>query len=242
MDWLFASLDPSRAHEVGGLVSWHARTMVLAWGVLSPLGILIARFFKVMPGQDWPRDLDRKVWWHSHLAGQIGAVCLTLVGMALILVHPGRGAGIHGTLGYALILFAAVQVVSGVFRGTKGGPTALAPDGSPRGDHYDMTPWRLAFEWLHKSVGYSVLILSVVVILQGLWIANAPRWMLLVLMIWWTLWALVYLTLQQRGWAVDTYQAIWGPSPEHPGNRRKPQGWGMVRPRGGVRHRQDNGA
>lgn len=41
--------------------------MVVAWGVLLPLGILIARFFKVTPRQRWPAELDNKFWWYSHL-------------------------------------------------------------------------------------------------------------------------------------------------------------------------------
>ena len=52
MDWLLAPIDPTRAHEVGLAISWHARLMVLGWGILAPLAVIIARFFKVMPGQD----------------------------------------------------------------------------------------------------------------------------------------------------------------------------------------------
>jgi hypothetical protein len=40
----------------------------------------------------------------------------------------------------------------------------------------------------------------------------------------------VWVTLQRRGLAVDTYQAIWGPDPQHPGNATPP-GWGMNRHR-----------
>ena len=35
------------------------------------------------------------------------------------------------------------------------------------------------------------------------------------------------VVLQRRGRAIDTYQAIWGPGAEHPGNQRKPIGWGI---------------
>ena len=36
--------------------------------------------------------------------------------------------------------------------------------------------------------------------------------------------------LQRQGRCIDTYQAIWGPDPRHPGNRLKPVGWGVRRP------------
>ncbi len=41
--------------------------MVLSWSVFLPLGMLAARYFKVTPGQDWPRVLDNKLWWRTHL-------------------------------------------------------------------------------------------------------------------------------------------------------------------------------
>jgi hypothetical protein len=46
---------------------------------------------------------------------------------------------------------------------------------------------------------------------------------------WWIAVLVAFASLQCRGFAVDTYQAIWGPGPEHPGNRRKPIGLGITR-------------
>jgi hypothetical protein len=43
-----------------------------------------------------------------------------------------------------------------------------------------------------------------------------------------------FAVLQIRGRAVDTYQAIWGPDLDLPGNRMKPIGFG-------VRRRGDSG-
>jgi hypothetical protein len=88
-----------------------------------------------------------------------------------------------------------------------------------------MTPRRLIFEAIHKTAGYVAVLLSVVVILTGLWQSNAPRWMALSLIPWWGLVGFVFFALQKRGMAVDTYMAIWGPDPDLPGNtraRRKP--------------------
>lgn len=229
MDWLLAPLDPSRAHEVGFAVSWHARTMVAGWGVLAPAAVLIARYFKVLPGQDWPRELDSQTWWKVHWMGQAAVALLTVFGLGLIL-GAAKGGSLHGQLGYAVLILLAFQVGLGIFRGSKGGPTAPAQDGSPRGDHYDMTPWRVTFEWVHKLTGYALLLLALIVIVLGLWQANAPVWMWLVLGGYWLGLLGIAAYLQRRGWAVDTYQAIWGPDPEHPGNRRKPIGWGINRP------------
>ena len=41
---------------------------------------------------------------------------------------------------------------------------------------------------------------------------------------------LAFITLQRRGYAYETYQAIWGPDPRHPGNQKLPTGWAVKRP------------
>ena len=202
--------------------------MTLAWAVLAPLAVLVARYFKVLPGQDWPRELDSQVWWRTHWIGQTVVMVLSLIGLALIMTREGP-LGWHGILGYTVLALMAVQVVLGRFRGTKGGPTAPHMDGTVRGDHYDMTPWRVMFEWVHKCVGYGVLALALCVVLLGLWDANAPRWMWLMIALWWLLLLACAWVLQTKGRAIDTYQAIWGPDPKHPGNSRKPIGWGIRR-------------
>ncbi|WP_299738928.1 cytochrome b561 domain-containing protein [uncultured Roseobacter sp.] len=230
-DWLLAPMDAASAHDVGWHLSWHARVMVLAWGVLVPLGIFIARYFKITPRQDWPRTLDSHFWWNTHRICQYTATLLMVVGLGLILSAPPLTikAGPHAFLGWAALALAVVQVCGGILRGTKGGPTAPAPDGSLHGDHYDMTPRRLAFEYVHKAAGYAALALSVAAVLTGLWQANAPNWMWLCLSIWWSGLLAASFILQNRGMAVDTYQAIWGPDPALPGNKRKPIGFGVSR-------------
>ena len=228
-EWLLEPIDPSRVHQVGVVISWHGRIMVLAWGVIAPLAILTARFLKVLPWQDWPHELDNQFWWRTHWIGQSVVVALTIVGVVLVQAVAGA-VNWHGRLGYCVLALAVFQVLLGMLRGSKGGPTATAADGSLRGDHYDMTRWRLAFELLHKSLGYITIATALAALTLGLWEANAPRWMWVTLGMWWTFLLLASLLLQTRGWAVDTYQAIWGPSLEHPGNRRPPQGWGMRRP------------
>jgi hypothetical protein len=215
--WLLAPIDASRSHELGEALAWHGRLMTLAWGVLIPLGIVAARYLKVTPRQDWPRQLDNKLWWHSHLACQYAGGTLMLTGLLVVLfaARPGS-AWTHAAMGYAVLVFGALQFAAGWLRGSKGGPT----EAQIRGDHYDMTPRRLAFEAIHKSVGYLALGLSATTILTGLWAANAPRWMWLAIILWWIMLLAVALSLQSRGRYVSSYHAIWGPDPAHPGNRR----------------------
>jgi hypothetical protein len=217
IEWLLQTIDPVRGHEITALVSWHGRLMVLSWAVLLPLGVIIARFYKVTPGQDWPRKLDNKLWWHSHLGLQYAGGVVMFVGLALIWLS-GSGsptAQLHRWLGYVVLGLGVLQFLAGWFRGSKGGPT----DASLRGDHYDMTLRRRIFEHAHKAFGYGALLLGVATILSGLWTANAPRWMWLSLALWWAVLVIAFVRLQRRGPPIGSYQAIWGPDKAHPGNR-----------------------
>jgi hypothetical protein len=230
LEWLLAPMDSSRVHAVDAAVAWHGRLMVLAWAVLLPIGVLAARFFKVTPRQKWPAELDNKAWWHAHQAFQYVASAALIVALALIW-RPGHpGSPWHAGLGWTVIVTCALQFLSAWLRGSKGGPTDPRPDGSLAGDHYDMTPRRRLFERLHKSVGYFALALSVAAIGSGLWLVNAPRWMPIALSFWWLALVALWSHLQSLGRAVDTYQAIWGPDLQHPGNALRPSGWGMRRP------------
>ena len=228
MEWLMASISGSTTHTLAPWAVWHARWMVLAWGVLLPVGVLIARFFKVLPTQNWPQVLDNTVWWHTHRALQWAGFACMLVGLWLVWGKAtGRGdlLQLHGSVGLLVCALAVLQVLGALARGSKGGPT----EDALRGDHYDMTPRRRVFERLHKGLGWLAVLLSVVVMGMGLAMADAPRWMVIALVVWWLALLAVFVYLQRAGRCVDTYQAIWGPDALHPGNAMQPIGWGIVR-------------
>jgi Eukaryotic cytochrome b561 len=229
VDWLLAPLSGAAQHTIAPWAYWHARCMVLGWGVLLPVGALAARYFKIAPGQQWPRQLDNRAWWHTHRVLQWAGIVVMSVGAVLAW---GQGSGgttaarLHAWAGWALIALGWLQVAAGLARGSKGGPT----DEPVRGDHYDMTPHRIWFERLHKSLGWLAVLAAIGVIVLGLQLADAPRWMAVALLLWWALLAAAAWHWQRQGRCVDTYQAIWGPDPAHPGNRVKPVGWGVRRP------------
>lgn len=228
--WLLSPIDPSRAHDVGALIGWHGRLMVVCWSVLAPIGVLAARFGKVPPWRDWPRELDDKTWWRAHLIAQNGALAAAVLGLALVLAAAStRDYPLHRALGWAAIALLFAQVASGYLRGDKGGPTAPDAQGGWRGDHYDMTPRRRIFEYWHKSAGYLALLCAVAATATGLWAANAPNVMWLLLGGVWVAYLALFIVLQRYGCAQDTYQAIWGPSLSHPGNRLRPIGLGVRR-------------
>ena len=151
------------------------------------------------------------------------------MGFALLLPVELAETNLHNRLGLILMCALLFQVLLGMFRGSKGGPQTPTHSGDLRGHHYDMTPWRRTFEAMHKSLGYAALVLSIAVILTGLWKANAPVWMWAALGVWWPLMVICFLICQRKGMAIDTYQAIWGQEPSHPGNNLPHPGWGVHR-------------
>lgn len=211
-NWLLAPLSGASVHDIAPMVAWHARLMVLSWSVLIPLGVLAARFYKVTPRQDFPAELDNPLWWHAHRGLQYTGVLLALVAVGLIWrkTPNAESQGLHQLFGYALLVLGLLQAVGAQLRGTKGGPTDVAKGLPLHGDHFNMTRRRRIFEGWHKSLGYCALALVVVTTILGLALADAPRWMWLVIGFWWIGLAVMFFVLQRRGLAVDTYTAIWG--------------------------------
>lgn len=228
LSWLSLPLSGSATHELSVWVSWHGRAMVLAWAVVLPLGVLVARFFKVWPGQDWPRVRDNPRWWRLHWHGQIWGVALVALGLGLIWGQASGATALaraHGLMGWCVMGLAAVQVLSGLLRGSKGGPTGVAL----RGDHFDMTRRRRVFERVHKSAGYLAILLAWGTLSLGLVAADAPRWMALALLGWSIILIACFAYWHSRKRCVDTYQAIWGADPDLPGLQIAPIGWGISR-------------
>jgi hypothetical protein len=230
IDWLLTPISGASDQAIAPWAAWHGRLMVLSWSFLLPVGMLAARYFKVTPGQDWPRVLDNKSWWRTHLWVQSAGVAAMTLGV-LIALENASGAGgaaeVHRFCGWTAVAIAWLQVAGALLRGDKGGPTEPAL----RGDHFDMTPRRVAFERVHKSLGWIAIPFAIAATGLGV-LVDAPRWTSAALALWWIALIGLGVALQRAGRCVDTYQAIWGPDPTLPGNRRKPIGWGVSRGEG----------
>ncbi|MFN3776732.1 cytochrome b561 domain-containing protein [Sphingomonas parapaucimobilis] len=229
--WAMTPLSGAGEHHIAVIVSWHARCMVVGWNILLPLGMLVARFLKIPRLSQWPHKLDQRLWWLLHVRLQVAGCAMAAIGLALILGH-GRDQGAmalwHHRLGWAVMSAALLQILGGMLRGTKGGPTDRT---SLRGDHYDMTLRRRIFERVHKSLGWLCLPPVWAATALGLIMVDAPRWMPVVLTIWWVAFLAVFIHLQRTGRCYDTYHAIWGDDPGHPGNSRRPIGiWVRTHP------------
>ena len=124
--WLMSPISGSSHHFVMTGTAFHGRLMVLAWGILVPAGIVLSRFFKVTPGQDWPRVLNNPFWFNSHRAFEYGAGALMLAGVALVLLdNEGKAPwrSFHAAAGWCIVLLGWGQLLGSHLRGRMGGPS-----------------------------------------------------------------------------------------------------------------------
>jgi hypothetical protein len=124
--WLMTPISGSSHHFVPTGTAFHGRLMVIAWGVFVPVGIVLSRFYKVTPAQDWPRVLNNPFWFNSHRAFEYGAGALTLAAAALVLLdNEGRAPwrSFHVAAGWSIVIVGWLQLLGSHLRGVMGGPS-----------------------------------------------------------------------------------------------------------------------
>lgn len=129
----------------------HGALMTLAWILFAFVGLFIARYMR----QAWePRELlGKKAWFTVHRTLMTTTVLFTIAGIIVIFVHKkgwSSNAGAHPYLGIIVLAFAIAQPIMAAFR---------PHPGEPR---------RNIFNWAHRCVGFTALILGVVTIYLGL--------------------------------------------------------------------------
>ena len=66
LDWLRAPLHTGPLDDVNPVDFWHGVLMGTAGAVLVPVAVLAARYWKIVPGQDWPRIINHRGWQRVH--------------------------------------------------------------------------------------------------------------------------------------------------------------------------------
>jgi len=125
----------------------HGMLNAIAWGVLIPVGAIIARYLRVFESAD-------PAWFYLHIACQCSGYILGVAGWGLGLKLGSESAGVtyqpHRSIGIAIFCLATLQVFA----------LLLRPDKKNR--------YRLYWNIYHHSVGYSVIVLGAVNIFKGL--------------------------------------------------------------------------
>lgn len=123
----------------------HGILNVVSWGILFPVGIMIARYL---------RTFVDPVWFYVHVACQLSSYIIGVSGWATGLKLGSQSKGIvytsHRDFGIALFCLATLQVFALFLR--------------PKKDH----KYRFYWNMYHHGVGYGVLVLGIINVFKGL--------------------------------------------------------------------------
>ncbi|CAN8231679.1 unnamed protein product [Cochlearia groenlandica] len=126
----------------------------LSWGIMMPLGAIIARYLRVAKSAD-------PAWFYLHVLCQASAYIIGVAGWATGLKLGGDSPGIrystHRAIGIALFTLATVQVFAMFLR--------------PKPEHKHRLYWNI----YHHTIGYTLIILGVVNVFKGLDILNPKK-------------------------------------------------------------------
>ncbi|KAJ0054702.1 hypothetical protein Pint_01888 [Pistacia integerrima] len=134
----------------------HGVLNAVSWGTLMPIGAMMARYLKVF-------KTANPAWFYLHIACQASAYIVGVAGWATGLKlgndNPGIQYDTHRNIGITLFALGTLQMFALLLR--------------PKPDH----KYRLYWNIYHHCVGYTVIILSIYNIFEGLDILDpAKKW------------------------------------------------------------------
>nr|CAB3484983.1 unnamed protein product [Digitaria exilis] len=132
------AFPPERKHGLLGM---------MGWGVLMPIGMLTARYF---------RQLD-PCWFYTHMAIQVAGFAVGIAAIVLGFRLNGDGiknVDVHKALGIAILAMASLQVLAILAR----------PDKTSK--------VRRFWNWYHHNIGRAAILLAIGNVFLGLSIAQ----------------------------------------------------------------------
>ncbi|KAK6117817.1 hypothetical protein DH2020_048444 [Rehmannia glutinosa] len=138
----------NRKRNVHGVIN------VVSWGILLPVGAMAARYLKVFKSAN-------PAWFYLHVTCQTSAYVVGVAGWATGLKlgsdSPGVEHTTHRNIGITIFSLATLQVFAMFLR--------------PKPDHKYRTYWNI----YHQTIGYSVIVLSIVNIFEGIDILDPEK-------------------------------------------------------------------
>ncbi|XP_076441041.1 putative ferric-chelate reductase 1 [Babylonia areolata] len=173
------SLDNVHGEEapVALLVQLHGALMMIAWVMLTSIGIMTAKYGKPMFPKVNPCGAN--IWFQIHRGCMAGVLVMTVAGVVVMFVQcegycqipqiPGKSQGpLHPPMGLLVLMLTILNPIMAFFR-----PGPKAPN-------------RFVFNWSHWGVGVLAWIMASFAVLIGLTLerAHAPPEAIYVLVTW----------------------------------------------------------
>ncbi|KAM7264631.1 hypothetical protein ACFE04_002314 [Oxalis oulophora] len=142
-------VTPSGGDDRARMKHVHGSLNVASWGILMPIGVMVARYLKVIKP-------STPLWFYMHVTCQSCAYIISVAGWVtgIILGRDSAMHGPHGKIGTALFAMGTLQVFALLLR--------------PKPDAMCRFYWNI----YHHSIGYLVIILSIANIMKGLKMLN----------------------------------------------------------------------
>ncbi|EPS67328.1 hypothetical protein M569_07445, partial [Genlisea aurea] len=125
----------------------HGILNTISWGILFPVGILIARYLRSFPGAD-------PAWFYLHVSCQIIGYAIGVAGWATGMYLGNKSKGVtfslHRSIGIALFTLATLQIFALRLR--------------PGKDH----KYRIYWNVYHHGAGYAILVMGIFNVFKGL--------------------------------------------------------------------------
>lgn len=132
----------------------HGVLNAVSWGVLMPMGVMVARYLKVF-------KVANPAWFYLHAACQSSAYIVGVAGWATGLKLGGDSTGItydsHRNIGIVLFSLGTLQVFALLLR--------------PKPDN----KYRIYWNVYHHGLGYAVITLSIINVYKGLDILDPEK-------------------------------------------------------------------
>ncbi|KAA8543602.1 hypothetical protein F0562_021652 [Nyssa sinensis] len=130
------------------LKSSHGALNMLGWGILMPIGVIVARHFK-----QWD-----PIWFYSHISIQSFGFIFGIAGIITGLVLENKlGVSVnkHKGIGIFILVLGSLQVMAFLARPNK------------------MSKYRKYWNWYHQNVGRLVIFFAAVNVFYGIHLGNA---------------------------------------------------------------------
>ena len=146
LDLLSGSSQAGSGNSLRRRRNVHGVLNALSWGILMPVGAIIARYLKVFKSAD-------PAWFYLHVTCQTSAYIVGVAGWGTGLKLGSDSVGIkyntHRALGITLFCLGTLQVFALLLR--------------PNKDHKIRIYWNI----YHYAVGYSTIIISIINVFKG---------------------------------------------------------------------------
>lgn len=154
VDVLSGTAAAAGTGDVGALRIAHGVINAVSWGVVLPVGAVMARYLRHVQALG-------PAWFYAHAAAQLSGFALGAAGFGLGVrlgeLSPGRAYGLHRKLGFAVFCLGSLQTLALLFR--------------PK----TTTKFRKYWKSYHHFVGYGCVVLGVVNCFQGFEVMGASR-------------------------------------------------------------------